>query len=333
MLGTVRVARGLTQAALAQAAGLSQATVSKVESGLMAITDAQWDRLAEVLDTPPGLLSQRAGFAGAPATVFHRKRASLPVSVSTQLRARLDLVHVQVAGLVGDRPPIAIQRDPLDDDGYTSPEEVAQRVRSALKVPPGPIPDLVRAIEAAGVVVVGADLGSAKIDALMSWPPGGRPVVLLGEHAPGDRQRFSLAHELGHAVMHEVPTAAQEAEADRFAAELLMPRRDIASSLGDVSMSGLAQLKKVWRVSMAALLRRARDLDRISDYQYRQGSIELSRAGYRTREPVVVEPEQPRLLRGCLAGQLDAGVSVSDLATAAWMTEPSFCATYLEGES
>jgi Zn-dependent peptidase ImmA (M78 family) len=195
------------------------------------------------------------------------------------------------------------------------------------------VADLVGAIEAAGVVLVGADLGSMKIDALMSWPPQGRPVVLLGTHAPGDRQRFSVAHELGHAVMHEIPTAAQEAEADRFAAELLMPRRDIASSLGDVSMAGLAQLKKVWRVSMAALLRRARDLDRISDYQYRQGSIELSRAGYRTREPVVIEPEQPRLLRDCLAGQLEAGVTVADLATAAWMTEPSFRATYLEGES
>lgn len=333
MLGTVRVARGLTQSALAEAAGLSQATVSKLEGGLMTITEVQWGRLAEVLEAPVGLLLQPVGFAGAPATVFHRKRASLQVSVMSQLRSRLDLVHLQVAGLVGDRVPVGIDRDPIDDDGYTTPEEVAQRVRSRLEVPAGPVADLVGAIEAAGVVVVGADLGSMKVDALMSWPPQGRPVVLLGEHAPGDRQRFSLAHELGHAVMHEIPTAAQEAEADRFAAELLMPRRDIASALGDVSMAGLAQLKKAWRVSMAALLRRARDLDRISDYQYRHGSIELSRAGYRTREPVVIEPEQPRLLRDCLATHLDAGVSVSDLATAAWMTEPSFRATYLEGES
>jgi Zn-dependent peptidase ImmA (M78 family) len=333
MLGTVRVARGLTQSALAKDAGVSQATVSKVESGVMSLPDAQWDRLAEILDAPSGLLSQPVGFAGAPATAFHRKRASLSVSVANQLRARLDLVHLQLSGLVGDRVPVEIRRDPLDDDGYTSPEEVAQRVRSALRIAQGPIADLIAVIEGAGVVVVNEDLGSVKVDALMSWPPGGRPVVLLGEHAPGDRQRFSLAHELGHAVMHEVPTAAQESEADRFAAELLMPRADIAGSLSDVSMAALARLKRVWGVSMAALLRRARDLDQISDYQYRQGSIELSRAGYRTREPVEVAAGRPRLLGDCLAAQMAVGVTVQALAGAAWMTEPSFRSTYLEGES
>lgn len=332
MLGTVRVARGLTQTALAEAADLSQATVSKVEGGLMTLTGAQWERLATILDVPAALLSQPVGFAGEPATVFHRKRASLPVSTASQLRARLDLVHLQVAGIVGDQTPVLIRRDPLDDAGYTSPEEVAQRVRAALKLPAGPIQNLVSAIESAGVVVVDTDLGSLQVDALMSWPPDGRPVVLLGHHAPGDRQRFSVAHELGHAVMHEIPTATQEAEADRFAAELLMPRADIRPLLGDVSLAGLAQLKRTWMVSMAALLRRARDLDRISDYQYRQSSIELSRAGYRTREPVVVAAERPRLLRDCVTERLRGGVSVADLAAASWMNEPSFCATYLAGE-
>lgn len=331
MLSTVRVARGLTQSALAKVTGISQATLSKMESGLMTLDGGRLATLADKLDAPPELLTQPGDFAGTLAIVFHRKRASLPVSAASQLRARLDLVHLQINGLVGDSVPVRLARSPLTDGGYTTPEEIAGHVRTTLGLPAGPIEDLIAALEAAGVVFVRSDLGSVKVDALMSWPPGGRPVVLLADHAPGDRQRFSVAHELGHAVMHEVPAENQEQEADRFASELLLPRTQVASRLRDVSLPQLARLKQEWGVSMAAILRRARDLGQISDFQYRRGSIELSQSGYRTREPVEVPPEQPRLLMRRVGERLARGETVAELARLAWMTEKDFRNTYLSG--
>lgn len=332
MLATVRQSRGLTQSALAADSGLSQATVSKAEAGMVDLTAEQWARVAFALDAPAELLAKPVSFVGAPATVFHRKRASVPVSTTSRLRARLDLVHLQVAGIVQEDLPVRIERSPLADGGYTSPEEVAQGVRGALGVPRGPIHDLIRLLEGAGVLVLRADLGSAKVDALMSWPPEGRPVVLLSDQAPGDRQRFSVAHELGHAVMHEVPTPSQESEADRFAAEFLMPRADIEGQLRDVSMPALVRLKQTWRTSMSSLLRRAHDLGCISDYQYRQASIELSQAGYRTREPISISAELPHLMDELLAARLASGTTVAKLAADTWMTEHDLRTTYLTEE-
>lgn len=329
-LSTVRIARGLTQAALADASGVSQATISKLESGLADLEEARWADLARVLDAPVSLVSARQVSEDASAVVFHRKRSSLPVSVASRLRAQLDLLHLQVGGLLGAQAPVRIERIPLPADGHLTPEEVAQHVRRHLAVAPGPIPDLVGLLEAAGIAVVRSDLGSAKIDALMSWPPGARPVVLLGAHAPGDRQRFSVAHEMGHALMHEVPSDAQEAEADRFAAELLMPRVDIADHLRDVTVARLAQLKPHWGVSMAALLRRARDLAQISESTYRRLSIELSSAGYRTREPVEVPVEVPHMVAGRVRELLAAGKTPNELAQMASMTEKDFAKTYLQ---
>lgn len=329
MLATVRVARGLTQSSLARLSGLSQATLSKAESGMIRLDATRMATVARVLSAPPELLEQPADFYGAHAVVFHRKRASLPVSAANRLRSTLDLVHLQVGALLAQSAPVRVVRTPLPDDGYVTPEEVAQRVRRELRVSHGPIENLVSVMESAGIAVVRRDLGSVKVDALMSWPPGARPLVLLGEHAPGDRQRFSTAHELGHAVMHDVPRDDQEAEADRFASELLMPRADISSQLHDVTLARLARLKQEWGVSMAALLRRSRDLGEISDFQNRRLNIELSQAGYRTREPVDVTPEVPTLVANRVRDLLAGGATPASLARLTWMTEDDFRRTYL----
>lgn len=333
MLATVRVARGLTQSSLAKLTGLSQATLSKVESGMMQLDAQKLQTLAEKLDARPELLEQPADFAGAHAVVFHRKRASLPVSAASRLRSTLDLAHLQIGALLGDAVPVQVERAPLPDDGYVTPEEVAQQVRRQLALPRGPIRNLVGVLESAGIAVLHRDLGSMKVDALMSWPPDSRPLVLLGTHAPGDRQRFSTAHEMGHAVMHEMPREDQEAEADRFASELLMPRADIATQLRDVTLAQLARLKPEWGVSMAALLRRARDLGQISDFQYRRLNIELSQAGYRTREPIDVAAEVPRLVEDRVRNLLAAGATAASLAQLTWMTEDDFRRTYMREDA
>lgn len=330
MLGTVRVARGLTQAALSKLSGVSQALLSKAEMGLVTLDEDRLDMLAGVLDVPVSLLTVPVD-EGAVPYVFHRKRSTLPLSAANRLRAELELLHVQVAGVVAGGASVGLIRRPLPADGSDTPEEVAREVRAALGVDDGPIADLVGVLEAAGVVVVMRGLGSERIDAMVSWPEAQRPVVLLGDHIPADRQRFSVAHELAHAVMHQVPTESQEAEADRFAAEFLMPARDILPDLsaGPVSVPMLARLKEKWRVSIAALLRRAWDLDVISDGRYRQLNIELARAGYRSVEPVVLEAETPSLLGRMVKERIAGGESVAEIARDGFMNENEFADLYV----
>lgn len=327
-----RLARGRTQAELAVDTGISQAYLSKVEKGAVVLSGARLEAVAGALGYPVSLFLLTPDDAPVTtACVFPRKRNSLPVSAERRVRALLDVTRLQVEALLDDdTPPVMLVREPPSDDGWVGPEDVAVLVRESLGAPAGPLINLTEALERVGVIVVARDLGSRRLDAIGQWPAGRRPLFLLSTHAPADRQRFTLAHELGHAVMHLDPRPDQEVEADRFAAELLLPASDIREELEDLDMSGLVTLKMKWRVSMAALVRRARDLGAISDYRYKQLNIDLSAAGYRTREPATFLPERPILLPSALERRLGAGQSAEALASRAHMLTQELSDLYLE---
>ena len=195
---------------------------------------------------------------------------------------------------------------------------------------PARSPNLTTFLEHLGVLVIVRDLGSRRLDALGQWPDGGRPIVLLNSSAPVDRRRFTASHELGHAVLHTAPTDEQEAEADEFAAALLLPPTDGRTVLSEVSLPKVAELKKTWGMSMAALIRRARDLGTINDYRYRQLNIELSAAGYRMSEPIQLPAEPPTAVSRLLNHLRNQGHTVAELAASARMTEPEFRDLYME---
>lgn len=200
-----------------------------------------------------------------------------------------------------------------------SPEEAANLLRSTWELPMGPIPHLVRAAENRGVLVVFSAPASASVDAY-SFEGMSRPVVVLNP-AKRDyyRQRFDLAHELGHLVMHtdaEPGSAKIESQADRFAAEFLMPREQISELLpAKADWGQLQRLKEVWGVSLQALLYRARALGEMSEVTYRNAMMFLSSKGWRRQEPGVMPVlEQPSLLPGSVALLESSGVGPWEIA-------------------
>jgi Zn-dependent peptidase ImmA (M78 family)/transcriptional regulator with XRE-family HTH domain len=332
-LALVRTARGYTQVELAHQAGLSQGLLSRVETGAAQIDEDRARALAAALNVPTRLLARPSlEDEGLSACVFHRKRNALPVSKAKQIRSILDLARIQVTELVAGRlPDMTLERVSPTADGYVSPEDIARSTRKLLSVPEGPIQDLVALIESAGVLIMAKDLGTRHLDAISSWPGTARPMVLLNSMAPGDRQRFTLAHELGHAIMHQAPGTADEDHADRFASDLLMPSAMIRAQLHAIDMGTLTRLKRRWGVSMAALVRRARDLGTINDYQYKQLNIEFSKSGYRTREPEPMECERPRLVTAIVDERRRAGESLESLADMTYMSVEDFTAEFAGG--
>lgn len=334
MIQLLRLARGLTQSELAKVSGLSQAVLSKAESGLLSL---DLDRLADVaaaLQVPVERLTTSESADGVlSACAFHRKRSSLPVSDAKRIRAVLDLRRMQVERLIpaGDAAVTLPRMSPSEDEWDDNPETIAAKVRESMGLGEGPIDDLVKAVEGVGAVVLVAELGAARIDAIGNWPDGHRPLFILNNSAPPDRRRFSLAHEVGHAVMHDVPRAGQEEEADRFASELLMPSGSIRGELQRVDLAALVELKAKWGVSMSSLIRKARDVGAITDYDYKRLNIALSTAGYRTREPVELPVESPTLMAATIANRQLHGESAEQLAKKALMTAHELTTTYLEG--
>ena len=316
MLILAREAEPMTQKELAEATGITQSLISKYESGVAVPTPNGIAALARALGVREGFFAfaeKRYQFGSS--CTYHRRQQSLQAKQLSKLLADLNILRLHVARMASSidiETDITIPRMDLEDyDGDV--RAIAANARMALQIPPGPIPSMIGVLESAGVIVVNRSFETRKLDAVSQWVAPLPPVFMLNSDTPVDRQRFTLAHELGHLIMHQSPTGNMEAEADAFAAEFLMPADDIRPHLEGLKPGRLAGLKLVWRVSMAALTRRARDLGCITDSQYTAIYKLLSQQGYRTREPDVLLPEEPTLYRGLIeAHAKELGYSTED---------------------
>ncbi len=161
-----------------------------------------------------------------------------------------------------------------------------------------PIGDMVRVAESAGVPVAKFRGLGEKIDSFSRH--GDRSVIVLTDKPPS-RCRWDVAHELGHLVLHQnVPTGSKEteAQADKFAASLLMPRRflhEFPRNLHGI-WDRLFQLKKTWMVSLAAMIRKAYEHGLINPAQYLRLYKELSARGWLKSEPFEFPQEKPQVI-------------------------------------
>lgn len=302
MMTLARERLGLSQTSLAEAAGLTQATLSRYEAGLVTPAPEHLGRIASVLDRPEGYFFLEERLYGA-SSMFHRKRKNLTVKEETRIHAQVNELRIHAAVLLREAEIESRFRFHRLGLGKGGPEEAARTLRQLWQLPNGPVRSVVASIERAGGVVFRCPFGTDKVDGVSQWPLDSDhvpPVVFVREDAPGDRQRFTLVHELGHLVLHHLPTPDPEDEADRFSSEFLMPAREIEPELGRLTLEKAAALKCYWKVSMAAIIRRAHDLGRISERQYRYFNVEMGRLGYRRCEPAPIPAEEPRLFREIL---------------------------------
>lgn len=329
LLETVRLSRELTQMYVANATGISQATLSKVESGTFEIDPDKWRLIAQVLGVPVEAF-ETATSELYPARIFHRKRKTTPLGAVKKIGADLALTGRRIDDLLG-APRTRLKRHDLED-GFVTPQEIAAIVRNEIGAGSGPIDNLTGVIEAAGVWILRWPLDTLQVDAIASWPEDAAPVILIGDHVAPERLRFTMAHEIGHAVMHDSETSeAQEREADAFAGELLLPSHALRNEWPTVpDLDSFIELKRRWGVSLSALIRRAFDTALLDENQYRDWSIRLSTSGMHRREPAPLDAEQPRALANAVAAAISTGSSIEDLAARAHMDPLEFESIFLE---
>jgi len=318
MLKLARDARELTQAELAAKSGVTQAFISKLEHGLnnQPGEDAL-QRLSAALRFPEEFFFQSERAVGFPHFHF-RKRAKLGAKPLARINAVINIRRQHIAKLLRSYELEVAKPIPqldLDNVGMT-PEKVAETLRAYWMVPRGPIADLVGLIESGGGIVTLASFGTSHLDGISFRSEGMPPLFFMNKDVPGERFRFSLAHELGHMVMHSVPDDDEkmESEAHRFAASFLMPAQEIKPYLASVKLSGLGRVKAYWKVSIKALIRRAFDVKIVTPSQYKSLSIQYNSA-FRQGEPGEIEVERPfRLSRMITFHQEKLGYSIDELA-------------------
>lgn len=336
MLRMGRLLRALTQHELAARTEIDQALISKYENG-RPINDSDLKKISEILQLPEAFFRRQIPIhaPNGASMIMFRRRKTASTKVQDQVIMEMNWLRDNVRIL---RESVDVQgffNIPLYEPEEGSPEEIesiAERVRLELRILPGPVKSVIRSLESMGVVIIHKELPT-KVDAILDSSLVDSPIALLKDNIPGGRQRFSLAHELGHLVMHNTikfDLDAIEEQADRFASAFLMPAYDIKTKLRKLTLERLIALSAEWQVSVQALVRRAADLDLLTDRQYRYWNVQLSQNGFRTSEPVPLPVEFPTLIESLInihLNQLD--YSVNELASVLTMEDWEFKRIYL----
>ncbi|PHO42186.1 XRE family transcriptional regulator, partial [Mycobacterium tuberculosis variant bovis] len=202
VLAVARKARGLTQIELAELVGLTQPAINRYESGDRDPDQHIVAKLAEILGVTDDLLIHGNRFRGALAVDAHmRRHKTTKASAWRQLEARLNLLRVHASFLFEEVAINSEQHVPAFDPEFTAAEDAARLVRAQWRMPMGPVVNLTRWMEAAGCLVFEEDFATQRIDGLSQWVDD-YPVMLINANAAPDRKRLTLAHELGHLVLH-----------------------------------------------------------------------------------------------------------------------------------
>ncbi|MFJ2367882.1 ImmA/IrrE family metallo-endopeptidase [Microbacterium sp. NPDC087665] len=307
-LTLARQLEGLRKSELAAQIGKSSTALAAWESGAKRPTPANVAELAMSLGVTPDFFSPRGASRRHETAVPHFRSLR-----STSQRARdqafaFGLLAVDIAEAVEKHvefPEVNVPSFEVSfDDEVDAPEEAARRLRREWGLEAGPLKHLVRLLESHGVLVVFSPPQTSAVDAY-SFESTERPVVVLNPTKRDYyRQRFDVAHELGHLIMHrdaEPGGRVVEEQANRFAAEFLMPEDELwpllPTAMNARAWDTLGALKEQWGVSIQALLFRARRLGSISDVTYRNAVITLTQRGWRRQEPGLISAtEQPSML-------------------------------------
>jgi len=305
---TARTAAGLSQRELARRVGVSNTAVHKYEKG----KDMPG---SDVLLRISKALGVRMDYFFRPSTALHvtvpnyRKKKSLSKKAEAALIAKVqDWLGRYVA--VETLFPKEAERGFDFPDGfphkvssYEDIETVVVMLREAWDIGLDPLGNMAELLEEKGIKV-GIVEGDDRFDALL-LSANGAPVIAVREGIPGDRERFSIAHELGHLVM-EVEGLDEERAANRFASAFLVPRtvayRELGLKRSRLDLRELLLLKYKYGMSMAAWIFRARDLEIISEGVARGLFSAMKKLDWWGKEPGEQIPQEfPRRMERLVA--------------------------------
>jgi Zn-dependent peptidase ImmA (M78 family)/DNA-binding XRE family transcriptional regulator len=287
-----RLRAGYSLRSLAKQADVSAQAISKYERGMDMPGSGVLIRLSQALNV-------RVEYFFRPIDVNlsqpnYRRKASLnkgeQVTIQAQVQDWLER-YLSIESIIENQKVFDMPAISRNINSIEEVEQVANNLRSAWNLGLDPIENLVEILEMQGIKV-GVVPGVDDFDALTLFSNDTIPVIVVKDGVPGDRQRYSIAHELGHIILippQNWDSKNVEKAAHRFAGAFLAPGEAIINELGrhrqKLDPYELHLLKHKYGISMKALIHRAQDLQIISS----PASVELyklfSKNGWNRKEP------------------------------------------------
>ena len=303
---------------LAEQIGLTRQAVSRYENGLANPSDGVISKIAECLDFPEGFFYKPSNNDILEGAVFFRTFKSSEVAERRMLEIKLKWIG-EAYRFLNDSLYMPTLNLPTIDLMLNKPnfansdfEEIAGLVRRHWELGDGPIDNLAYTMEKNGIILSGVEIDSDKTDAC-SIISDGKPIVLYNKKLrSASRIRFSLAHELGHVLLHSHITPEDlkdkkvldniEFEANYFAGAFLMPSNTFRNDVHSYNLQSFLLLKDKWRVSIAAMLYRCKNLEIIDEELFSLLFRQLSFKRWRKVEPLDdrIPIELPKLLKNAL---------------------------------
>ena len=308
MIQLARESRGLSQTDLSKKTKIPQPKLSRIEGGFSSEVEADVIKiLAAELNYPESFFSQ--DYKVYPPNIHYRKRETIDQKSLLRADAIMNIYRFNLQELL-KVVELSNQNVPRMKE-YTTPENVAQRVREYWRVPSGPIDKLSELLEGQGIIIVPIDFGTDKIEGRSVVADTGHAIIFVNKNSSGDRQRLTIVHEVAHIIMHinSIPTFGrdEEKEAFDFAIEFLMPYQEVKHlSNGRITLEKLAQMKAVWKVSMQAIFKRLQALGVVDYNQARYMWAQFNAQNIKKQEPIYVAPEKPVLVSQMIAMYLEA---------------------------
>ncbi len=312
-----RIARGLSLKELSEKVGVTSQAISQYELGTSIPSAVIFLNLVNELEFPSTFFYQETAVNNiiSNSATYFRSNKNISKKVKDALKIRIQwLDNINEYMLKYVNLPIADLPnfdDLLDDEEFNriAIEEIALRLREYWKLGESPITNMVNLLQKKGFVISKIKFNNKKIDAFSQWY-NGKPYIVLGnDKGSAVRSRFDLGHELGHLIMHKninqedlsnkIVLDRIEKEADMFAAAFLLPLTSFNKEVISSSINHFTILKKRWKVSIAAMIRRCQDGEILTDNQIRYLKSQMIKEGYYKKEPLddEIEGEMPYLFK------------------------------------
>jgi Zn-dependent peptidase ImmA (M78 family)/DNA-binding XRE family transcriptional regulator len=272
-LQRARKTAGLSLRALGGIVGLTHAAIKRYEDGEVSPSSSMIIKLSDVLNVRPEyfFMSQDINLQAV------KYRQCYGLSKKQLELIQLDIInqveqHIALKSLFPSPPMIAFalpQNLPDHINDFKQIDDLTKIIRQYWDLGMNPISYFIDILELHGIYVVITHVAERyykKFDGLTAWIDE-IPIIVMDKNWPGDHQRFTLAHELGHIFLANRfdEKLDKELACHYFAGALLLPESIAKQILGtyrtNIELNELAMIKQKFGLSMMATLYRANNLN------------------------------------------------------------------------